>query len=60
MKSVMQSPFEDHELAAKIECAHLAMESRWDRSNEVPLLTEEDFSADDGDEDAFEDSGRET
>jgi hypothetical protein len=61
MQSIFPLPMEDGELAAKIECAHLAMENRGDRNSDVAPLVEEDFSADEEDEDdIFEDSGHET
>lgn len=66
MQSVTPLPVDDEDLAAKIECAHLAMENRGDRASDVPLLTDREIQADmeddadDDDDDAFEDSAEET
>jgi hypothetical protein len=56
MQSIVPMASEDDELAAKIECAHLAMENRGDRNSDVPPLMEEDFSADEVNEDVFVES----
>jgi hypothetical protein len=58
MQSIAPLPIDDEALAAKIHCAHLAMENRVDWKSRIPLLTELEIQAEaeceDGD-DAFDD-----
>jgi hypothetical protein len=58
IQSIAPLPIDDEALAAKIHCAHLAMENRGDWKSRIPLLTELEIQAEaeceDGDE-SFDD-----